>query len=80
MVSRDTSNESADVVAKIYRSMSAGKKIRLIFDAMKMGRQLAMAGLRQRHPDADGNQIWHLWAKQHLGEELYQQVYGDKNG
>jgi hypothetical protein len=43
-----------------------------------MGQQLAMAGLRQLHPEADENQIWHLWAKQHLGDELYEEVYGDR--
>jgi hypothetical protein len=60
--------------------MSPAKKWKLIGDAMQMGQQLAMAGLRQRHPSADEDQIWHLWAKQHLGDELYRQVYGDKDG
>ncbi|MHC4987723.1 MAG: hypothetical protein ACYTFX_04385 [Planctomycetota bacterium] len=78
MISRDTSKESADVVAKIYRDMSPAKKWKLIGDAMRMGQQLAMAGLRQLHPEADENQIWHLWAKQHLGDELYEEVYGDR--
>jgi len=79
VISRDTSKESARVVTQIYRSMPAGKKIKLIFDAMQMGQQLAMAGLRRRYPDANNDQVWHLWARQHLGEELYQQAYGDEN-
>ncbi|MHC4854846.1 MAG: hypothetical protein ACYS72_00390 [Planctomycetota bacterium] len=66
------------MVAKIYRDMSPAKKWKLIGDAMRMGQQLAMAGFRQLHPEADEQQIWHLWAKQHLGDELYEEVYGDR--
>ena len=79
MISRDTSKQSADIVMQIYRNMSASKKARLLFNTMQMGQKLAMAGLRQRYPDADERRIWHLWAKQHLGEKLYQQVYEDKD-
>jgi len=77
VVSRDTSKQSDELVTQLYRDMPTAKKAKLLFDAMRMGQQLAMAGLRQLHPQADENQIWHLWAKQHLGEELYQQAYGD---
>jgi len=77
VVSRDTSKQSDELVTQLYRDMSTAKKAKLLFDAMRMGQQLAMAGLRQLHPQADENQIWRLWAKQHLGEELYQQAYGD---
>lgn len=79
MISRDTSKESADIVTEIYRKMSPSKKLGLIFRAMHTGQRLAMAGLRQRHPEAGEQEIWHLWAKQHLGEELYHEVYGDKH-
>lgn len=79
MGANDTSKESADIVTEIYRKMSPSKKIGLIFRAMRTGRQLAMAGLRQRHPEANEQEIWHLWAKQHLGEELYHEVYGEKH-
>jgi len=77
MSTRDTSKEAEDMVTQLYRDMPTAKKVKLLFDAMRMGQQLAMAGLRQLHPQADENQIWHLWAKQHLGEELYQHAYGD---
>ena len=77
MTTRDTSKEAADMVTQLYRDMSTAKKAKLLFGAMRMGQQLAMAGLRQLHPQADEEAIWHLWAKQHLGEELYQKAYGD---
>lgn len=76
MISRDTSKQSDAAVTQLYRKMTTAKKAELLFDAMRMGQQLAMAGLRQRHPDADEQQIWHLWARQHLGAKLYEEVYG----
>lgn len=80
MISRDTSKECDELMTQLYRNMSTAKKWKLIIDAMRMGQQLAMAGLRQLHPEADERQIWHLWAKQHLGEELYRQAYGGRDG
>jgi hypothetical protein len=64
----------------IYRRMSPARKFQLIFDTYEMGRQLAMAGLRMRHPNASEEEIWHLWARQHLGDELYEQVYKGRSG
>jgi len=46
-----------------------------MFDCYEMGKVLAMAGLRLRYPDATEEQIWRLWAKQHLGEKLFNEVY-----
>ena len=60
----------------LYRQMPLDKKLRLVFDAYDMGRQLAMAGLRQRHPQASAKEIWRLWARQHLGDNLFTAVYG----
>jgi hypothetical protein len=79
MISRDTSKECDALVTRLYRDMPMAKKARLLFDTMRKGQQLALAGIRQLHPDADEKQIWHLWAKQYLGEELYRQAYGDRN-
>lgn len=76
MVLDDTSKESRKVLNELYRAMSPTRKAELVFSAYALGRQLAMAGLRQRNPNASENQIWHLWAKKHLGEELYEKVYG----
>ncbi|MCE5185856.1 MAG: hypothetical protein LLF76_06995 [Planctomycetaceae bacterium] len=77
MVLTDTSKESEKVLLELYRTMSAAKKASLIFNACRMGRQLALAGLKDRFPKASPEQLWHLWARQHLGQTLYEQVYGD---
>ena len=74
----DTSPEAQRVQDDIYRRMSPARKYQLIFQTYEMGRQLALAGLRMRYPDATEEEIWHLWARQHLGDELYEEVYGSR--
>ncbi|HIJ52909.1 MAG TPA: hypothetical protein HPP66_07105 [Planctomycetes bacterium] len=74
---KDTTKQANQVLVEIYRGMSSLSKGDLIFDAYRTGRELAMAGLRESHPDATEKQIWHLWAKQHLGEKLFKEVYGE---
>ena len=72
----DTTPEARRVQYDLYRQMSAAQKMRLVFDAYRMGKLLAMAGLRQRHPSASDEEIWHMWARQYLGDELYNKAYG----
>ncbi len=72
----DTSPEAQRVQDDIYRRMSPARKYHLVFQTYEMGRQLAMAGLRMRHPQATEEELWRLWAQQHLGRELFEKVYG----
>ena len=72
----DTTPEAQRVQYEIYRQMSPARKFQLISHTYEMGRQLAMAGLRMRHPDATEEELWRLWAQQHLGRELFEKVYG----
>ena len=72
----DTSPEARQVLLDIYRKMSPAVKVRRIFGTYQTGKMLAMAGLRQLHPNATEKQIWLLWAKRHLGEKLFNEVYG----
>ncbi len=76
MASIDTSKESESVLTDLYRAMTPARKGALIFSAYRTGQQLALAGLKRRYPEADAQQLWHLWARQHLGQTLYEQVYG----
>ncbi len=74
----DTTTQAREVLFGLYRKMSPSRKIELVFDAYRTGQILSMAGIRMQYPDADDNQVWHIWAKRHLGEELYSKVYGSK--
>ncbi len=58
--------------------MSPARKFELICRAYEFGRALAMAGIRMRYPNATSGQVRQIWLKEHLGEQLYKSVYGDK--
>jgi hypothetical protein len=72
----DTAPEALAVQCEIYRKMSPARKLEIVFDLYRMGQQLVMAGIRMRNPTATDEQVWCLWAKQHLGPELFDIVYG----
>jgi hypothetical protein len=74
----DTSPEAQRVQYDLYRRMPLGRRLELVFDMCDTGRLLAMAGLRMRHPNASGEELTRLWARQHLGRELFERVYGDE--
>jgi hypothetical protein len=76
----DTSPEARRVQYELHRRMSPGRKLELVFDMYDTGQRLAIAGLRTRHPDASEEDTWHLWARQHLGDDLYEQVYRGRRG
>jgi hypothetical protein len=65
------------VQCEIYRQMSARRKLEMVFDTYQTGRLLAMAGIRMRNPEATADDLWQIWAREHLGEELFESVYGE---
>ena len=78
MISNDTTAEARQVQIELYRKMPPEKKLDLVFDAYRTGQAIAMAGIRMQHPEATEGQVWHMWAKKHLGEDLYNKVYGGR--
>lgn len=74
----DTPREVLEIQYELYRKMSPAKKIELVFDAIRTGQALSMAGIRMQYPQATDDEVWHIWAKRHLGEELYNKAYGRK--
>ncbi len=65
---------------EFYRQIPLDRKLRMVFDLYDVNRDLEMAGLRIKHPDAIEEEIRHLWARQHLGDHLYEQVYAGRAG
>ncbi|MFA5424485.1 MAG: hypothetical protein WC374_11580 [Phycisphaerae bacterium] len=74
----DTPKEILEIQYDLYRKMSPSKKFGIVCDAYRFGQSLAMTGIRMRYPDATDKQVRQIWTKEHLGEELYNKVYGDK--
>ncbi|MGE5293697.1 MAG: hypothetical protein ACM3VT_02610 [Solirubrobacterales bacterium] len=73
---KDTPPEVQRIHYAIIRKLPLSRRLGLVFDACEMGRGIAMAGLRMRHPNATEKELWWLWAHQHLGQELFDQAYG----
>jgi hypothetical protein len=74
--SPDTSLEIEDMQIERLRRMPSWRKIALMAEMSQTVRVLAMAGLRQRHPD-DTPQMLRRWlADLLLGPELAARAYG----
>jgi len=72
----DTTRELRQVHYAISRRLSAGRPLELAMGMVDAGRAIAIAGLRLRYPAASEAELQRLWAREYLGEALYQQVYG----
>ena len=79
-LSSDTDPEAERVQMEIYRRMPAWRKIELIVGANETARQLALAGLRTRHPEAGPEEIRRRLFGLLLGEDLATEVYGPLPG
>jgi hypothetical protein len=73
---RDTSLEAEAVMLDVYRQMPAWRKLELVDDANRAARQLAMAGLRARHPDEPLPRLRRRLLGLVLGEAVALAVYG----
>lgn len=56
-LSPDTDPAAEAVQLAIYRAMPAWRKLQLIDDAIRTSRSVALAGLRQRHPQASAAEL-----------------------
>lgn len=72
----DTSAEARAVQVAIYRRLSPEQKLRIAFDLNRLARDVARAGLRERHPQADEREIFMRLLVLELGPELVRQAYG----
>ena len=63
----DTSPEAAAVQQEIVARMTPAQRLRLASEMSKSVRNLALAGLRHRHPD---------WNEDQLSRELLRIMYG----
>ena len=77
MRSSDTQSDASQMLLKLIRKKTYADKVYEVFDAYSTGRLLAMAGIKQRCPQATDQEVWEKWAQQHLGTALYKEVYGN---
>ena len=75
----DTHPDIERLQIELMRQLPAWRKVELIFELNRTARLFAMAGLRQRHPDATEDELNRRLADIILGPELAEKAYGPLN-
>lgn len=71
----DTSREAERIQVALWRRLSALEKARLMAEATAGTRELALAGIRLRHPSASEDECRLRYALHTLGRSLACQAY-----
>jgi hypothetical protein len=61
---------------ELLRAMTGEERLRIARELTLGVQQLAFAGLRQRHPDLDDDELWLKLAARRLGVDVVRKVYG----
>ena len=72
----DTSPETERVLFAMLRDMPPWRKLEMVAQLNQTARDLALAGLRERHPDATPEELRRRLADIILGPELASRAYG----
>jgi hypothetical protein len=75
VLASDTSLEAERIQVELWRKMSPLQKVRVISDISRTVEQLALAGIRLRHPEASERECFLRLAILKLGRELACRVY-----
>lgn len=75
-LSSDTSPDAQRVMYQLLRDVPTGKKIELTFDLIETTRLLVLAGLRQRFPDADSDELQRRFISKLLPRTAVIEAYG----
>ena len=54
----DTSEKAAAIQQDIFRRMSTSRRLQLALEMSESLREIALAGLRYRHPELHGKELW----------------------
>jgi hypothetical protein len=72
----DTRPEAETVLIRLLREAPPWRKLEMVDQLNQSVKMLALAGLRQRYPNDDENQLFRRLADLLLGDELARKVYG----
>ena len=73
----DTTPEARRVQIAALRAIGMEGRAHAVLEINELGRELAVAGIRMRHPDYDENKVRLALARLRLGKNLFREVYGD---
>jgi hypothetical protein len=74
----DTSSEAWQVWLELVRKMTPAERLQRALDLSNTVRELAIAGIREQHPDASEREVFLLFAQRQLGDDLFRKVYGNE--
>jgi len=75
-LAEDTSPEAERVLIHLFREASPARKLELVLAANQTARNLALTGLRERHPGDPPEQLRRRLADLWLRPELAAKAYG----
>ncbi len=75
-LAQDTHPEAERVLMDLFRKASPARKIALVLSANRTAQELALTGLRERHPGASTAQLRRRLADLWLGPQLAAKAYG----
>ncbi len=75
-LAEDTHPEAEQVLMDLFRNASPARKMALVLSANRTARELALTGLRERHPAASPAQLRRRLADLWLGPQLAAKAYG----
>lgn len=73
--SADTSPDADAVQLDAYRRMSGAERLRVAYGLNELTRHLTMAGIRQRHPEYDDEQVLLAFARLRYGDDLVRSAW-----
>lgn len=77
-LANDTSDVAAEIQIRLLRAMLPSRKVGLVEDANRAARQLALAGIGLRFPEATEEERVRMLMDILLGAELAKRVYGPR--
>ncbi|MBA3231344.1 MAG: hypothetical protein H0T05_00840 [Acidobacteria bacterium] len=80
VLSRDTTAEAERRQVEVWRRMTTVERAQVIDGACRAARALAVAGLRERHPDASERMVVALYAELTLGRDMALKAYPELAG
>ena len=78
MLPSDTTVDAHHAQAEIYARLGGAARLSIAFDLSETVRQIALAGIRHRHPHYTDEEVWAAWACLTLGPALVREVWPDR--
>jgi hypothetical protein len=74
----DTTEVARRVQIEVWRRIGPGGRAQLAADLSESVREIAMDGIRGRHPEYSEDQVRHAMFRMTLGDELYRMAWPDR--